>query len=588
MYWRAIMEPSLRRLALCLGSALLALSGLAAGAPAWAQPASGSTPAAAAASPSPAASPAEPEEHEVAPDSPRASLRAYLDAARAGDWQRAARYLSLSPEQRPRGPRLAEELKAVLDRHLWFDLEEISPLSQGRLDDGLPPELEQVGKLPAGNGHTQSIRLVRTQDASGPYWAFSRATVSHIGDWYASLKDRWVRDLLTRADLGVLLLPGPRDILWWQWIALPLLVLLAWALGRLLGLVTEKILGRVFARTRNTWDDQLLARIGPPLTFAWGLFVFYALLPSLGLTVPAEHLLRALVAGGTVVAVFWAMWRSLDVLVGALLETPWAKESASTRNLLAIGSNLGKGAIAAAGVVATLSAFGYPVATLLAGLGIGGLAVAFGAQKTVENLFGSISLAIDQPFRVGDFVKVQDFVGNVEAIGLRSTRFRTLDRTLVSIPNGHVADMRLESFSARDRMRLATTIGVEYGTTQAQMREVLEGFERVLREHQKIWPDAVVVKFKEFGPSSLDIEIMAWFEVPTWADFQLCRQQVLLGFMQVVEAAGTAFAFPTRTVHLFNEPAPVSLAQPVPAGPGPAGVSDPATARVKDLPTTDE
>jgi MscS family membrane protein len=200
-----------------------------------------------------------------------------------------------------------------------------------------------------------------------------------------------------------------------------------------------------------------------------------------------------------------------------------------------------------------LSAFGFPIGTLLAGLGIGGLALAFGAQKTVENLFGSVSLAVDQPFRVGDFVKVDDFVGTVEDIGLRSTRFRTLDRTLITIPNGKLADQRLESFAVRDRMRLAATLGVTYSTTRSQMQTVLEGFERVLREHPWIWPEAMVVRFKEFGPSSLDIEVMAWFQVPTWGDFQLCRQEVLLAFMQVVEDAGTSFAFPTRTVHVVNE-----------------------------------
>ena len=132
----------------------------------------------------------------------------------------------------------------------------------------------------------------------------------------------------------------------------------------------------------------------------------------------------------------------------------------------------------------------------------------------------------------------------------------SLDRTVISIPNGKLADQRLETFAPRDRVRLATTIGVEYGTTHAQMQEVLEGCERVLREHPKTWPDAVVVKFKELAASSLDIEIMAWFQVPTWADFQQCRQEVLLGFMKVVEDAGTGFAFPTRTVHLVGEPTP--------------------------------
>jgi MscS family membrane protein len=160
---------------------------------------------------------------------------------------------------------------------------------------------------------------------------------------------------------------------------------------------------------------------------------------------------------------------------------------------------------------------------------------------------------VDQPFRVGDFVRVEDFVGTVEEIGLRSTRFRTLDRTLVTIPNGRLADMRLESFTARDRMRLACIVGLVYETTAEQMRAVLEGLERVLRDHPLIWPDTVVVRFKEFGDSSLNIEVMAWFQTPVWSEFQLIRQEVLLGFMDVVEKAGSSFAFPTRTLHLVQE-----------------------------------
>jgi MscS family membrane protein len=196
------------------------------------------------------------------------------------------------------------------------------------------------------------------------------------------------------------------------------------------------------------------------------------------------------------------------------------------------------------------------VAGLLAGLGLGGLAFALAAQKTVENLFGSLSLAIDAPFRVGDFVKIEDFVGTVEAIGLRSTNIRTLDRTLVSIPNGRLAEMRVESYSVRDRLRLACTVGLVYGTSASQMRQVLEGLEAVLRAHPLIWPEAVIVRFKELGASSLDIEIMAWFRTSDWSKFQLIRQEVLLQFLQIVEGAGTGFAFPTRTVHVVREPRP--------------------------------
>jgi MscS family membrane protein len=528
---------------------------LCGGAPSWAQaPAStAGQPAAPADSSSPApAEDAEPQDAEVAPDSPRASLETYLLESRAGEWEKAARYLALPEERASEGPILAERLKAVLDKHLWFDLEQISPESGGDQDDDLSPGVERVGEIPVGD-RTQPVYMVRRSDGAGPYWAFSPNTVGRIDGWYDQLGDRWIRERLPEA----LLLPGPFGIvLRWQWLALPLLLLGAWALGRLLGGLTKAFLGRLLARTENTWDDRLLRRIGPPLTFAWGLLVFSAGLSSLSLTIEAERLFREAVNAGVVVVVFWALWRSIDVFEDIVLASPWAEVSPSARNLLHIASNLSKGVVAGVGTLAVLSAFGYPVTTLLAGLGIGGLAFAFGAQKTVENLFGSISLAVDQPFRVGDFVKVEDFVGTVEEIGIRSTRFRTLDRTLISIPNGNLSDQRLETFAVRDRMRLATTIGVEYSTTHEQMQQVLEGFERVLREHPKIWPDAMVVKFKEFGASSLDIEIMAWFQVPTWGDFQQCRQEVLLGFIKVVEDAGTGFAFPTRTLHVFNEQTP--------------------------------
>jgi MscS family membrane protein len=561
---------------------LLLLLGIGLAGPGWAQD---PVPAATDAGAEAAAEAAEPEEPEIAPDSPRASLQAYLEEGRAGEWEKASRHLVLPESRKAEGPTLAERLKAVLDRHVWFDLEKISPASGGNRDDGLSPSVEKVAEIPVGAERTQPVYMVRRTDDAGRFWAFSPNTVRRIDGWYDQLEDRWIRDRLPEA----LLLPGPLGILLrWQWIALPLLLLGAWALGRLLGRVTQVFLGRVFARTRTEWDDKLLKRVGPPLTFAWGLAVFYVGLPSLSLTARAAGLFHSLVGAGAVIVVFWALWRSVEVIAEILVSSPWAEASPSARNLLAIGANLTKGVIAGAGAVAVLSAFGYPVTTLLAGLGIGGLAFAFGAQKTVENLFGSISLAVDQPFRVGDFVKVEDFVGTVEEIGIRSTRFRTLDRTVISIPNGNLSDQRLETFAARDRMCLAATIGVEYRTTHAQMQEVLDGFERVLREHPKIWPDAVVVKFKEFGPSSLDIEIMAWFQVPTWADFQECRQEVLLGFMKVVEDAGTGFAFPTRTVHLINEPTP-PRAGTAEAGPLPSPSSSRPTGTAKpgDLPVAD-
>jgi MscS family membrane protein len=259
-----------------------------------------------------------------------------------------------------------------------------------------------------------------------------------------------------------------------------------------------------------------------------------------------------LLGGLATVAVFWALWRSVDVWAQFLMERPWAKDNPSARSLLSVTRNLTKVFVAIGGVVGTLAAFGYPVATVLAGLGIGGIALAFGAQKTIENLFGSIALAADEPFRVGDLVKIDDITGNVERIGMRSTQIRTLDRTLVSLPNGMLADMRVEDFASRDRIRFAATVSLVYGTTEEQVRRVAAGIEAMLRGNPSVWPDTVVATLAAMSPSSLDLEVLCWFQTDDFGEFRGLRQEALLGIMRIIEEAGTSFAYPTRTVHVVG------------------------------------
>jgi MscS family membrane protein len=165
-------------------------------------------------------------------------------------------------------------------------------------------------------------------------------------------------------------------------------------------------------------------------------------------------------------------------------------------------------------------------------------------------LFGAFSIGADEPFREGDFIKVDDISGTVESIGLRSTRIRTPERTVVSMPNGKLSEMRVECFSIRDRLFLSCMIGLVYETTEQQMREVLSGFERILGSHPKLWPDNVSVRFKDFGASSLNIEVAAWFLTTDWNEFLTIRQEVLLAFMNCVKQAGTSFALPTQTIHI--------------------------------------
>lgn len=486
----------------------------------------------------------------MSPESPRVSLRRYLALSRAGAYDAASAYLEASDTTEEVRAQLARDLKAVLDRHLWVDLDDVSPLASGDTADGLPAGVDEIGSIALPNDARQSVRLVKSVVGGETRWRFARQTVRRIPAWYDALGDRWIIEHIPLT----LQRPGPFDVRWWQWLALPAVIAVAIMVGSLAGRVLQTVFRRLVRRTSSTWDDVVLERLGAPLVATCTLVAIGASLPILRLYEPAAVSGYRLVRAGFLVIAFWAVWRLIDVVRVVVSRSAWAVQAAGSRSLLPLGTRTAKVVVVAIALVSVLSLLGYPVASLVAGLGLGGLALALAAQKTVENVFGAFSIGIDQPFREGDFVKIEDFVATVEAIGLRSTRFRTLDRTLVTIPNGRLADMRLESFTARDRLRLAAVVGLVYETTGAQMRQVLAGFERVLREHPMIWPDAVVVRFREFAASSLDIEIMAWFRTADWGEFQAIRQDVLLQFMEAVEDAGTSFAFPTRTVHIASLP----------------------------------
>ncbi len=351
-----------------------------------------------------------------------------------------------------------------------------------------------------------------------------------------------------------LLAEGPRGLLWWQWLAMPVFVALALVAGAALGWVTRRVLGHLAARTQTTWDDVLLERVARPLGALWAIAVFTALLPWLDLDAGAAQAVRHVLRAATYLVFFWAGFRSLDVAFDFAGAAPWTKVNASLGGLLPLGRKLSKVILLALGLVAVLNELGFQVASLLAGLGIGGIALALAAQKTVENLFGSVAIGVDQPFRVGDFVKIEDVVGTVEAIGMRSTRIRTLDRTVVTFPNGKLADTRAETFAVRDRLRLLVNLGLTRETSAAQIRAIRAQIEAALRAQPKLWPEGVSVRFTEVREWSLNVEVNAWFDIADWNEFTVIRQELLLRFLEVVDAAGTRLAYPTRTLQVAPSP----------------------------------
>jgi MscS family membrane protein len=358
-----------------------------------------------------------------------------------------------------------------------------------------------------------------------------------------------------------LLRPAPLGLLVWQWLALPLVLLLAWLLGSLASRLPRAALGRIARRMSTHWDDAIVSTIARPLTVGWAIGAAFALLVPLRLDPrAADGLHRCLRAAGLVVF-FWTLSRAVDVVRQMLIGSRWILVHPTTRGLTQLGAKIAQIILLAMGLVALLSELGYPVASLLAGLGIGGLAIALAAQKTLENLFGALALGADQPFREGDFVNVEGLQGTVESIGLRSTRLRTPDRTLITIPNGKLAELRLETFAARDRLRLFCTLGLVLRTTATQLRSVISGLEAALRAHPKLWPEGLSVRLKEIGAHGLLLEINAYFATTDQDEFTRIREQMLLEFLAVIEGSGSALALPAHAVHLLNDSEPRAAAR---------------------------
>lgn len=227
----------------------------------------------------------------------------------------------------------------------------------------------------------------------------------------------------------------------------------------------------------------------------------------------------------------------------------WATEQVQARTFIPLLGRFVRVTLVVVALLVVLSQFGYPVGSLLAGVGIGGVALALASQKTVEHVFGSVSLAADQAFRVGDFVRIGEVEGTVERIGLRSTSVRTLKRTVVRIPNGRLADERIETFGERDRFLFQHEIGVLYATTPDQLESLTAAMERTLRSEPTLWPDVVIVRVIALSDSAITVRIRAWFEVAELPVFMDIQHRLLLAIMRDVKAAGTSFAYPSVTLY---------------------------------------
>jgi MscS family membrane protein len=483
---------------------------------------------------------------------PRSAVQSFLDATTAHRWEEAARLLSPQVEQPPETIEklagTARELKAVLEIHLADELERMSDSPEGKLDDKLPGDTEEVGIIPNPSGRgTDSVRLLRSPDGQ---WRFSPMTVSRVPSWYAALPDRWLREHLPE----VLLRAGPRGLFYWQYLALMIVAVAGYLFGRLLAAALLWLFQRLASRTETTFDDDLVRLMHRPLRLFMITVVAQWMLGSVLLTKSSSDFVLALLGGLRLISIYWGLIKAVELASETAKQSAFLAERPETRALLPLGSRAAKIALTVLAIVVFLQKLGYPAASLIAGLGIGGLAFALAAQKTVENLFGSVMLTLDQPFRPGDLVQIEGLTGTVEHVGLRSTRIRTPDRSVVTIPNGRLADLRIESLAQRDRMRLYVVLSLTQATGSAALGGILTDIREWLEKHPNRSSDPQRVAVTALGQGSIDIEVAGFFDITDPAAFVPVKQEALLMMLQVIERHGSALALPGRTLHLASVP----------------------------------
>ena len=331
-----------------------------------------------------------------------------------------------------------------------------------------------------------------------------------------------------------------------------LLLVLALLARRLVTGIFFPILQKLASRTRSQFDDRLIPALeGPVATFVMVTGIFAAL-KVLKLSPDADRFIGYGLRVAFSLAIFFLLWRGLAAVLdhaqdvakerslGIAAFMPWIKKSLLT-------------VFVVIGVLLTIQGLGYDVKALLAGLGIGGLAFALAAQDTIANVFGSIVVAIDQPFKVGEFIRIGGNVGGVEDIGLRSTKIRLLDKSLMIIPNKTVAGETITNFARVTQRRTDMVIGLTYDTTPEQMDEMVGEIHRIITSEDGVDPKSVMVYFRDFGPSSLDIWVVYVSKAPDFPPYMEMRQRINMSIMRALEARGLSFAFPTQTVHLAGE-----------------------------------
>ncbi|HEX5856098.1 MAG TPA: mechanosensitive ion channel family protein [Thermoanaerobaculia bacterium] len=496
--------------------------------------------------PTPAA--AEPTGDPYRRETPYGSFFGYIRAAQKENWALAGEYMQWPKGGKTSREELAQKLKALLDERFVGDLEKLSRSPLGDLNDALAPDLDLVGRVDCGDDSFDLV-LARTTPAEGPpIWLIAAQSLREVPAAFKGLTSPAIE-----SHIPSFLKPRIGRFPLWQLLCFFLFIPLLYVSSRLLVLGVFALLRRVFA-SRARVAELLRGATGfrGPVALLLTVPLHRYCVSRLALPLLSRYYYAQFAWLVLIFALGWLFYRLIDFLKWrATLELLAAGVTATSS--LTIARRLLRGAILAAGILAALAVLGVNLTATLAGLGIGGVALAFAAQKSLENLFGGLVVLSDKVIRVGDLVRIGTALGEVEDVTLHATRMRAFDRSVITIPNGSLITAQIENRSRRDKFWLNPTLGLVYETTAEQMRAVLEVARARLAADRRVEKETMRVRFVRLSSSSLDVEVFAYLLLPDYETFLAAQEELLIMLLEVVEKAGTRLALPSQMTYVAGE-----------------------------------
>jgi MscS family membrane protein len=493
--------------------------------------------------PTPAPAPPPAPTDPLGRSTPHGCVLGFLRAAEAKDYWKAADYLD-GKRQRPEAEELAQQLKYLLDRGLSSNIDDLSRSPDGNLQDEQRLSRESVGTVKTPSGDLKVI-LDRVERPGQPaIWLFSQETLHLVPAAYESLQPTDYENFFPAWMARVRILSVPL----WRWIIVLISFVFVFIAASLLTWILIWLLTRTLRRRLSPRVEESILALKTPI-FYLTLALIIRLVAGYSITALGRHYWgqAAFVLGYCSTA--WLLVRVSDIFVSFLRDRCFQRLQVERATFISLLGRLFKILVGLVLIIVLLTHAGVNVSALVAGLGIGGIALALAAQKSLADLFGGLSIIMRGAVRVGDSCQIDGITGIVEDIGISAVSVRTLDRSVVSIPNSKVAEVGLQNFQLRDKFWLHQIFTLQFDTPHDVVKTVEDKLAEILSGHPYIDKSSARVRLINLTASGPQIEVFGYFRKPgaDWSAFLAQQEGILLRMMQAIEAAGASFAAPLCT-----------------------------------------